>query len=117
APFVDYRSADGLFRKYRIVLIDGRAYASHMAISSDWMIHYLNAGMMESEEKRTEEARFMADFDRGFATQHSEALRAIAERFALDYIPFDCGETPDGKLLVFESWTNMVVHSMDSPDL
>src|SRR5262249_33526639 len=33
APFVDYRSADGLYRKYRVAIIDGRPYACHMAIS------------------------------------------------------------------------------------
>jgi hypothetical protein len=117
APFVDYRGSDGLFRKYRIVLIGGRPYASHMAISSHWMIHYLNAGMMESAEKRAEEARFMADFDRDFAIRHAEAFTAIAERAGLDYLPFDCGETRDGKILMFEAGTNMIVHSMDSPDL
>jgi len=117
APFVDYRGQDGLFRKYRIALIDGHPYAVHMAISAHWMIHYLNAGMVESAEKRAEEARFMASFDQDFAVRHATALRAIAERFDLDYIPFDCGETRDGKLLVFESGTNMVVHAMDPPDL
>jgi hypothetical protein len=117
APFVDYRGPDGLFRKYRVVLIDGRPYASHMAISSHWMIHYLNAGMLESAEKRAEEARFMADFDRDFALRHAAALAAIAERAGLEYLPFDCGETQDGKLLMFEAGTNMIVHSMDSPDL
>jgi hypothetical protein len=88
-----------------------------MAISEHWMIHYLNADMTGSAEKRAEEARFMAGFDQDFAIRHATALRAIAERIALDYIPFDCGETRDGKLLVFESGTNMVVHAMDSPDL
>ena len=33
APFVDYRSSDGLYRKYRIALIGGKAYACHMAVS------------------------------------------------------------------------------------
>jgi hypothetical protein len=117
APFVDYRGRDGLFRKYRIALIDGCPYAVHMAISEHWMIHYLNADMVGSAEKRAEEARFMASFDQDFAVRHATALRAIAERFDLDYIPFDCGETRDGKLLVFESGTNMVVHAMDPPDL
>jgi hypothetical protein len=117
APFVDYRGPDGLFRKYRVVLIDGRPYASHMAISSHWMIHYLNAGMASSAEKRAEEAGFMADFDRDFAIRHAVALEAIAERVELEYLPFDCGETQDGKLLIFEAGTNMIVHSMDSPDL
>ncbi|HYC14767.1 MAG TPA: hypothetical protein VEC75_10980, partial [Stellaceae bacterium] len=85
APFVDYRGPDGLFRKYRIALIEGRPYASHGAISSHWMIHYLNAGMRESAEKRTEEARWMAEFDHDFALRHGDALRALAERVGLDY--------------------------------
>ena len=46
--FVDYRREDGLFRKYRIVLIEGHPFVCHMGISSHWMIHYLNAGMIES---------------------------------------------------------------------
>ena len=117
APFVDYRSPDGLFRKYRIALIDRRPYAVHMAISEHWMIHYLNADMTCSADKRAVEERFMADFDRDFAVRHATALRAIAERADLDYLPFDCGETREGKLLLFETGTNMVVHAMDSPQL
>jgi hypothetical protein len=117
APFVDYRGADGFYRKYRIALIDGSPYAVHMAISEHWMIHYLNADMTGSAEKRAEEARFMATFDEDFAVRHAVALRAIAKRIDLDYIQLDCGETRDGKLLVFEVGTNMVVHAMDPPDL
>lgn len=116
APFVDYRSPDGLYRKYRIALIAGRPYACHMAISAHWMIHYLNADMHTRPERRAEEAHFFAEFD-SFVRRHATALAAINERFALDYIPFDCGETADGKLLVFEAGTNMIVHSMDQADL
>ena len=80
SPFVDYRSADGLFRKYRIAFIDGEPYACHMAIADQWMIYYLNAGMRESAAKRAEEARFMRDFDVDFARRHEAALADIAER-------------------------------------
>jgi len=117
APFVDYRSADGLYRKYRVAIIDGRPYACHMAISRHWMIHYLNAGMMESAEKRAEEARFMAEFDRHFAPRHVAALAGIAERIGLDYVTMDCAETRDGRLLVFEVGNGMIVHAMDPPEL
>jgi hypothetical protein len=117
APFVDYRSADGLYRKYRVAIIDGRPYACHMAISRHWMIHYLNAGMMESEEKRAEEARFMAEFDRDFAPRHETALAGLAERIGLDYVTMDCAETRDGRLLVFEVGNGMIVHAMDPPAL
>lgn len=113
ARFVDYRSADGQFRKYRVVLIDGHPYASHMAISDHWMIHYLNGGMTESAEKRAEEERFMAKFDDEFAQRHAEAFHAIARIIDLDYLVIDCGETPDGKLLVFEVDNSAVVHAMD----
>jgi hypothetical protein len=117
APFVDYRSPDGLFRKYRVALIEGRPYACHMAISEHWMIHYFNADMITRAERRAEEAQFMASFDEDFALRHAAALSAMAERIGLDYIPLDCGETRDGRILIFEAGTNMIVHAMDSPDL
>ena len=88
-----------------------------MAVSQHWMIHYLNADMRDNADRRAEEAQWMADFDSGFAVGHREALRAIAQLSGLEYLPFDCGETPDGKLLVFETGTNMIVHSMDPSDL
>jgi glutathione synthase/RimK-type ligase-like ATP-grasp enzyme len=117
ARFVDYRCEDGLFRKYRVVLIDGHPYASHMAISAHWMIHYLNGGMDESAEKRAEEERFMAQFDEDFAVRHRQALRGIADAIGLDYLVIDCAETTDGKLLVFEVDSSAVVHAMDSAEL
>ena len=117
SQYVDYRSADGLFRKYRVALIGGEAYAVHMGISEQWVIHYLNAGMTESAEKRAEEARFMQRFDDELALRHSGALRAVAERLELDYVVIDCAETREGKLLIFELDTGAVVHDMDPVDL
>lgn len=115
--FVDYRSADGMFRKYRIALIEGRPFICHFAISAHWMIHYLNAGMGESAEKRAEEARCMAAFDTGFAVRHAAALQEIDRRMGLPYLGIDCAETPDGQLLVFEVDNAMVVHAMDPEDM
>lgn len=117
SPFVDYRSNDGQFRKYRIILIQGQPFACHMGISSHWMIHYLNAGMADSAEKRAEEALFMANFEAGFAKRHANALAAINDRIGLDYLGIDCAETSDGRLLIFEVDHAMVVHAMDSVDL
>jgi glutathione synthase/RimK-type ligase-like ATP-grasp enzyme len=117
SPFVDYRSDDGLYRKYRVVLIDGRPYACHMGISKNWMIHYLNAGMLEDAEKRKEEAKFMADFDTDFGKRHQTALEDLHAAMNLDYLVIDCAETRDGKLLVFEIDTGAVVHAMDPADV
>ncbi|MFJ1257776.1 RimK family alpha-L-glutamate ligase [Cupriavidus sp. CuC1] len=115
--FIDYRNADGQFRKYRLVLIEGRAYVCHVGISEHWMIHYLNAGMAESAAKRDEEAAIMRDFDYTFALRHKDALALIQERLGLDYVGLDCAETPHGELLVFEADTAMVVHDIDPVDL
>jgi glutathione synthase/RimK-type ligase-like ATP-grasp enzyme len=113
SPFINYRSDDGLFRKYRVVLIDGRPYACHMALSTKWMVHYLNAGMADSAVKRAEEAQWMAGFDEDFALRHEQALRAIAARMRLEYLVIDCAETGAGELLVFEVDSGAVVHAMD----
>lgn len=117
APFIDYRSPDGLFRKYRVILIAGQPFACHMGISSHWMIHYLNAGMADSPAKRAEEAAFMADFEHAFAVRHGPALAAIDHAIGLDYLGIDCAELPDGRLLIFEVDHAMVVHAMDPVDL
>ncbi|MCE5180400.1 MAG: RimK family alpha-L-glutamate ligase [Betaproteobacteria bacterium] len=117
ARFVDYRGPDGLFRKYRVVLIDGKPFVCHMAISSHWMVHYLNAGMGEDAEKRAEEERLMAGFNEGFARRHEESLRAIYARAGLDYLGIDCSETADGKLLIFEIDSSMIVHAIDPIDI
>lgn len=116
-PFIDYAGADGLFRKQRIVLIAGRPYLCHHAISAHWMVHYMNAAMLESAENRAEEARMMQTFDDDFAQRHRAAFEALQARIGLDYFGIDCGETKDGRLLVFEADVAMIVHDMDSPDL
>ena len=114
--FVDYSSADGLFRKYRILLIDGRAYACHMAIADQWKIWYLNADMLGNPANRGEEAAFMALFDEEFASRHGPALGLLADRLGLDYCTIDCAETKSGELLIFEADNTAIVHDMDPVD-
>lgn len=114
SPFIDYSDSDGYFRKYRVVLIDGKPFACHMAISTQWMVHYLNAYMTDSADKRAEEARFMETFDEEFAKRHAQALQGIVERVGLDYLIIDCAETRNRELLVFEIDSGAVVHDMDS---
>jgi hypothetical protein len=117
ARFIDYSSDDDLFRKYRIVFIDGWPYACHMAIADRWDIWYLNAGMSVNTTKRIEEEIFMQTFDIGFARRHAVALTGIADRIGLDYFTVDCAETKSGSLLIFEADNTAIVHDMDPPDI
>jgi glutathione synthase/RimK-type ligase-like ATP-grasp enzyme len=116
-PFVDYSGRDGLFRKIRLVMIRGKPYPCHLAISSRWMVHYANADMNESAANRDEESRWMNEFDMGFASRHAASLAAIDAGVGLDYYGIDCAETQDGRLLVFEIDNAMIVHALDPADL
>lgn len=111
--FVDYHGVDGLYRKYRVVLMRDKAYLAHLGISRHWMVHYLNADMADNAANRAEESRAMENFEQTFCARHLPAFRAFHERIGLDYLVMDCGETSDGKLLVFEADTCGVVHDMD----
>jgi len=117
APFVDYACRDRSYRKLRIAFIEGQPYVAHMAISDHWMVHYLNADMAESAAKRAEEAAMMATFDVYWARRHGKAFGALAERIGLDYFAIDCAEDCDGRLLLFEADTAMIIHDLDPRDL
>src|ERR1700753_682471 len=45
------------------------------------------------------------------------ALRTLAARVGLDYFGIDCGLMPDGRLVVFEIETGMIVHDWDSAEI
>lgn len=116
-PFVDYRSSDGFYRKYRVMFVNGVPFAYHLAISPRWMIHYYNAPMADHQWMRDEEARFIGDLDAVFHGPLREALGEVARDVALDYFGIDCGIAPDGRLLLFEADAAMLVHGTDAPDL
>jgi tetratricopeptide (TPR) repeat protein len=115
APFVDYRSGDGLFRKYRIVFVDGEPFPCHLAISPHWMVHYYNSPMAEYAWMRDEEHAFMANLGSVFRGNLKTALREAAQLLALDYVGIDCAIDRDGKLLIFEADNALIVHLLDDP--
>ncbi len=75
--YLDSRGADGNVRKYRVLMIDGRLYPVHLAISSHWKILYFSAEMAERPEHRAEEARFLADMPGTLGPKAMEALQQI----------------------------------------
>jgi tetratricopeptide (TPR) repeat protein len=113
APFVDYRSADGFYRKYRVIFVDGVPYPCHLAISRRWMIHYLNADTPEFVWMRAEEERFLADLSNVFTGRALAALHAIGARCGVDYAGIDCALDAEGRVLVFEIDAAMLVHLWD----
>jgi tetratricopeptide (TPR) repeat protein len=117
SPFVDYASADGFFRKYRLVYVDGAPYPVHLAISPNWMIHYYNAPMAEHQWMREEEAAFLEDPRGAFDATRFATLVDIGKAVGLEYFGIDCSIDSDGNVLVFEADAAMLVHTSDPADL
>lgn len=111
--FIDYRSPDGYCRKYRIIFIDREPYPYHLAISSNWLVHYYTADMPDHAWKLEEEKRFLDDPEAVLGPRGMAAIRAVGQRLDLDYAGIDFSLTADGRVLVFESNPTMLVHPED----
>lgn len=109
-PFIDYRSADGCWRKYRVIFIDRQPYPYHLGISPDWMVHYYTADMGGHAWKLEEEKRFLRDPQAALGCAAMQTLREIGARLDLDYAGIDFSLLPDGRVLVFEANPTMLVH-------
>ncbi len=116
-PFVETRGADGLYRKYRAVFVAGEPFPVHMAIHDRWAVWYYNADMERHPARRAEEARFLARPRDVIGSSAAAALTAIGSRLGLDYVGLDFGVAPDGRLVVFEVETGMIVHDHDPVEL
>lgn len=106
----DYQSADGLFRKYRVIFVDREPYPYHLAISPHWLVHYFSAEMLQEPGKLDEERRFLEDPQAALGPRAIGALREIGQRLDLDYAGIDFSLLPNGDLLVFEANATMLVH-------
>lgn len=107
--YLDIRSPDRKVRKYRVMMIDGRLYPLHVAISSHWKVHYFTAGMADSPEGRAEEAEFLANMPGVLGLRAIAALELIQKTLSLEYAGIDFGLNERGEILVFESNATMVV--------
>ena len=108
--YIDYRSTDGYFRKYRFIFVDDRILPYHLAIGNDWKVHHVSTDMANQPWMQQEEQAFLSDPAAVFAPSHYQALRAIQSRVGLDYFGIDCGLDVSGNLVVFEVNASMLVH-------
>ncbi|MBV8208456.1 MAG: 3-phosphoserine/phosphohydroxythreonine transaminase [Burkholderiaceae bacterium] len=113
--FLDLREADGKVRKYRVMIVDGKLYPLHAAISRHWKVHYFSADMAESDAHRREDAQFLQDMGSVLGQPAVQALHRIAEHLGLDYAGIDFSLNTAGEVVVFEANATMIVPVPD-PD-
>ena len=116
SPFVEYRNDDGLYRKLRVIFVDGVAYPYHLAAAPQWMVHYQTSPMRESARLRAQERAFLEEPSRAVPAW-ARIMPQIAEAVGLDYFGIDATVLPDGRLFVFEADAAMLVHDEDANDV
>jgi glutathione synthase/RimK-type ligase-like ATP-grasp enzyme len=108
--FLNARGADGKFRKYRVMMIDGQLYPLHVAISSNWKVHYFTAEMADRADHRAEDQAFLDNMPDALGSRAMVALAQIQKILGLDYAGIDFGLSPAGDVLLFEANATMVVN-------
>ena len=107
--YLDARGPDGMARKYRVMFIDGVLYPLHLAVSSDWKVHYFSADMARNAAFREEEQRFLLDMPGALGPRAMRALERVHAALGLEYGGIDFALAPDGALLLFEANATMAL--------
>jgi hypothetical protein len=97
--FVDFRSADGRYRKYRVFVIDGVALAKHLVVWTTWNVHLENRELMSEVRHQEEERAFLE----GFSNERYPVFGRIARQLGLDFFGVDFGLDPNGRVILFEA--------------
>jgi hypothetical protein len=107
--YLDARGPDGMARKYRVMFIDGVLYPLHLAVSSDWKVHYFSADMARNAAFREEERRFLLDMPGVLGPRAMRALERVRAALGVEYGGIDFALAPDGAVLLFEANATMAV--------
>lgn len=111
--FVDFRSADGLYRKYRVFFIGERMIFRHELVSDHWNVHGKDRDrfMIDRPDLVDEEIALLATPEGAFSPAIKEVLKAVRERMDLDFFGMDFAIMDDGDLLLFEANATMNFYS------
>ncbi|HLG73556.1 MAG TPA: tetratricopeptide repeat protein, partial [Chloroflexota bacterium] len=114
--FIDVADAAGAIRKYRVMFVDGELFPLHLAISSNWMVHFGTADMADSAEHRAEDAAFLNDMPAVLGQPVMRALQALRDELGLDYGGVDFSLDRWGRLVVWEANATMVAPLPDKDE-
>jgi hypothetical protein len=112
--YLDARASDGKIRKYRVMMVDGKFYPLHSAVSHDWKVHYFSADMVETPAHRDEDEAFLNGMPEILGARGMEALQQIHNALGLEYAGVDFSMNASGDILLFEANATMVVHPPDA---
>ena len=99
SDFVDFHSDDGLYRKYRMIWVDGTIFRRHIIASLDWNVTGMSrTAMVERPETIAAEKDFLASSSDGLDERVAELFRIVG----LDFGVIDFTVSDSGEITVFE---------------
>jgi hypothetical protein len=106
--FVDFASADTLYRKFRVFFIGERMILRHMFVADKWNVHVKDRlRFMAHSADLVAEERALFESDEPFAPNVRDVLREVRKRMPLDFFGMDFALMPDGEVLLFEANATM----------
>jgi len=105
--YLDTRNDDGLYRKYRVLTIDGRLYPLHLAVSRDWKAHYFTAD--HSAASRAQERAFLEDMESAIGCDAVATLQRATQALDFEYGGIDFALDRQRRVVVFEANPTMAI--------
>jgi len=105
--YYDY-SENGIYRKFRLVVVDGELFVRHVIYSNNWMIHSKSREFMEKNPQyNRKEKIILENFDKIIKPKIQNIINTIYNVLSLDYFGIDCGVDINGQMVIFELNSNM----------
>lgn len=105
----EFRSGDGLYRKYRFVFIGDEIVMRHLLVSDDWNVHAADrARIMAPRPALVAEERDAIEYGmQAFPHGVRAGLAAIRHAVGLDLFGVDCAISAAGEIVLFEANATM----------
>lgn len=114
--YVDYEK-NGIYSKYRLVIVDGEVFIRHVIFSDQWIIHSHSRNFMaENQSFKEKEAAVLKSFDKVIKPHIQPIITQVHNVVGLDYFGMDCSIDDHYNITVFEVNANMNVFADTSGD-
>lgn len=104
---------DGLYKKYRLIVIDGEVYIRHIKISEEWMVHHCNQIAHPEPLQKIVARKFTSEIK----PKIQPIITEIYKHLQLDYFGIDCYIDKDMNLLIFEINSSMTIFNKAKKEL
>jgi len=110
--FVEYANTDGIYTKYRLVVVDSEVFIRHAIFSDNWVIHSNSRKFMKKDKKYQQiEEEILNSFETEIKPKIQSIINAIYSKLELDYFGIDCYIDDQFNMTIFEINANMNVLS------